>query len=197
MSLDRDLEELFLRLLREDSDGSIDGPGLRVIAHAYAKGLRSPVDDEHLKALGQVVVSFNELEFALKLYIFVLLGMNYELGEVVTSQLSFRNLVDVFGSLCRYRGGESEMEPELRKLCAKLAQVEEKRNQLIHSEWSGDFDGAVMRSKTTARARRGRKVQIEYLKREDWKDFFSCISETDEALNTFYATHFADKNYFE
>jgi hypothetical protein len=118
------------------------------------------MSDEHLAAIGQIVVSFQSLEFELAAGIGSILGVNQKVQDVLTSELSYKKLVSVFGVMYRLHVGESS---EINLLTRKLFAVEEVRNQLIHSTWGGGWnaEAAVTRFKVSARNGKGHQVSIE------------------------------------
>lgn len=114
-----------------------------------------------LAAVGRVVVNFNYLEQWVSFYIAFLLGGtgndSQQLGRIMANALSFRNLLDVLGSLYRFRtnGGE-----EFEDLLRRLGSAEEERNRVVHSIWGAGVEpGTVLRVKG-AKKRHGRKLNI-------------------------------------
>jgi len=155
----------------------------------FGEALERPISDEQFKAIGQVVVRFNRLEHALQIFIWLLLGVKFDVGEIITSGLSFRNLLDIFSSLCRHLIDDPNVIEKLRELCKQLGEVEQKRNQLIHSQWWGNLSEVVVRYKTTARARKGRKTQFEFIEDEYWTRFFSLVDTVEKDLIKFHKDH--------
>ncbi len=122
---------------------------------AKESGSTCPAPEVHL--LGEVVVAFGTLELSLETSIWQLLRSDdatFILAQAVTANMSFKNKVDSFVSMCREKkiaGAESK----LRSLYAKLFKAEEGRNQLLHSAWDyTDIWGgsSFMRMKATAKA---------------------------------------------
>ena len=154
------------------------------------QALSLPISDENLRAIGQVVVRFNLLEGGLSLLIWILSGVEQDIRYIITAGLSFRNLLDIFSSLCRYKLDEPEAINRLNELIKRLVQAGEKRNQVVHSVWAGNLYGAALRSKATARARKGFKLQFEATETEELDAIASFIGEVAKDVGAFYKSHF-------
>jgi len=118
-----------------------------------------PISDEHLRALGRVTVNFSLLEFHLGWYVSILLGEDSGTGQIVNAQLSFKTQIDLLMSLARYKIKEQIVTEQLEDLIRRAKDIEDRRNQLVHSAWllkEGAAEG-VIRLKITARAKHGLK----------------------------------------
>ena len=91
---------------------------------------------------------------------------NQRVGQIVTAQLPFRTVVDIFISLVRQnlelleRDVTAEIE-ELDRLRIRLADSEAGRNRLMHSIYGRDGEEGIVRVKYTATAKRGWNVTTE------------------------------------
>ena len=128
--------------------------------------LSPPVSDEHLRLIGLITVNFSWLETVISMGIWKLLGYErqQDIGNIVTSELSFRNLMALLSALSMYKLSNAKTNAELKKLLKKSAQAEEKRNLIMHSLYAtreGPED--VIRMKTTAKVYKGLKYHRERL----------------------------------
>lgn len=105
-------------------------------------------------AIGETVIYFQELDEQLCTAISFLLQRGDEVGRIVTAELSFKGKVNLIGSLFRQERPESANLGEMRELLAACFQIEERRNQIVHSLWRTAEPG-LTRSKYTARAKHG------------------------------------------
>jgi hypothetical protein len=116
--------------------------------------LATSLPAEFLEALGAVAVNFGALENSLSSSIWMLLGGGAAEGEeryqIVTAQMSLKNLVWTFESLYRQQFG-TENESALKDLRARTFSAEQKRNTLIHSLWVEGNAGTALRLKLLAR----------------------------------------------
>ena len=72
--------------------------------------------EEFEAALGGVVESFSFLEESLCNVISILLEIGNEKAELITSELSFKNLVNLFSSLFKYRVERGDFQLETKTL---------------------------------------------------------------------------------
>ncbi len=124
--------------------------------------LQHPVPEEHLKAIGDITVSFALLESTIQTLAQSLLGAGQRLGQIVTAEVSFTALRALTVSLYLQRNGNDEHLDEFRALIKRAADAEEKRNQITHSVWAaGRKVGCITRTKTTAKERHGIRTLFE------------------------------------
>lgn len=111
-------------------------------------------------ALGQIASNFSALENMIRNVIQVLLGVEPDVALIVTAELSFRQLVDVYGSLWRNfiakHPTDAEASERLDELLYLFRKAGELRNTYIHSSYWG-----VTRKKVTAKGSHGLKIKSE------------------------------------
>ena len=111
------------------------------------KAMESPVSvpDSHIQAIGALVAAFQILEFAMQEIAWLELGMSEASREYVVRALSFGRLTACLRTFC-----QDQREPRHAELLAlvKLAgDVEQVRNQFVHSIWTGPQRGKFKGSK--------------------------------------------------
>ena len=141
-------------------------------------------------AIGLISVNFQCLEKSMEFFAWALIGEDQEIGQIVTSQISFNRLCDLIGSLFRYRAGGSGLVKELDGLIKRASKVAEERDRVIHSNWAGDLESSILRVKITAKRETGLKHQYEYTDPNDllkiggsieqvWKDLMGFIKKAE------------------
>ena len=124
--------------------------------------LTTPIDDEHLAAIGRVSVNFALLEFQLAEALRAALGADMSAGRIVIAHLSFRRMLDVLASLARLRLANDPRLDDLEDVLSAASAAEDSRNQLLHSTWiAGAPHQEVSRFKTTAKRAKGLEIQAE------------------------------------
>jgi hypothetical protein len=130
------------------------------------------IDRSLMEAIGELTVNFAMLEEILKDGIELLLfpegdhGWAHVTAAIVTSEMSFRRLVDLFQCLVEHRCAERDIVT-CRALSSEMYRLEQRRNTIIHSHWAIDGTSrATVRMKTTAK-RKGLKHHEEVLTRAD------------------------------
>ena len=133
-------------------------------------------NEEQLKALGRITLQFSQLEGSIKWFLVELLNPNDHFpGLVVTSKSSFRNMCDMLGSLAKR---ETEYSPsnvvltqnfeKLQGVLKKIAQLEEKRNGLVHSDWMRTItEDELLRVKHRSSTAKGYSKVLEHLNADD------------------------------
>jgi len=114
------------------------------------------VPPPHLQAIGLVVVNFAILENQIEWFIWRLIGLDEPAGIIVTTELSFSNLVSLLSSLSKVKINDPVVLEELHGLTRQALQAQEKRNRIMHSLWGmGETRDTVVRVKKTARHPKG------------------------------------------
>ena len=125
--------------------------------------LKEAVESRHCEALGRVLTSFQHLEHRLTEIVGYLVDKHdFQLGIIITSEISFRNLINLAYSLAPHRKMDLERVDSLREILKDCFAAEQRRNQLIHSYWEPEPESLqVTRFKYTAKYSKGYKHQIE------------------------------------
>jgi hypothetical protein len=116
----------------------------------------SVVSDDHLRAIGAVVVNWNGVEVIMELMILGLYEIAPNRGLILTSNLSFQNKLTILRILAN--GGAIQDGTEKRNLIAMLERLEQghtKRNTIAHGVWAdGKVQGLARRMAIRVRGRR-------------------------------------------
>lgn len=148
--------------------------------------LQHPVPDNHLKAIGDITVSFAMLESQIQSLIGSLVYEHQRIGQIITAELSFSNLRALLISLYLERHGEDDDFVILRKFMKRAGQTEDKRNQIFHSVWAAGKDkDHITRCKTTAKEKHGIKFKFEEVSSETLNKFARDIKILAEEILRF------------
>ena len=121
-------------------------------------------------AMGKISLAFSLLEDSVEALIHFLVGTDETTSALITADLSFRQRLDLFGSLAKHRIDTSYPETlerlsEILQLCRRAAEL---RNTYMHSSYSGAQPAPrrgkppiVRRTKTTGRGAQGLRVRVE------------------------------------
>ncbi|MDQ1636829.1 MAG: hypothetical protein QOF62_168 [Pyrinomonadaceae bacterium] len=144
---------------------------------------------DHLQAIGLITVNFAMLEMTIAGGLWLLLGSEQKKGQIITAELSFKNLVALFSSLYRDSTDDSNKLEELESLIKRIMRAEEKRNIISHSLWAiGDSHATITRIKTTAKISKGLKHTFEQFTVADLEEIADEMSDTAADFQTFYMT---------
>jgi len=142
------------------------------------KLLKHSVPDQHLIHIGDSIVSFALLEMMIQSLIGSLIAEHQRVGQIITAELSFRNLRALAVSLYLERHGKDDDYSELKSLMNKAGEIEGTRNNIIHSIWGAAKDkNHITRIKRTAKEKKGLAFQFQQLSASDLEDFTNTIKE--------------------
>jgi hypothetical protein len=107
--------------------------------------------------IGRFIANFALLEEHLRGVICEIGRMSVPAGEILSSELSFRGLVECFGALIREYVPDVRFHDEAEELLKRVTAISEFRNQLVHSLWLPDRGSRVfaVRQKLAASRKRG------------------------------------------
>jgi hypothetical protein len=149
--------------------------------------LKHPVPEPVLARIGDITVSFALLESLIQLLAGFLLRQEQRIGQIVTAELSFRNLRALTLSLYRERHGEDDEYETLRALMRRASDLEDLRNQITHSIWAtGDTAETVTRLKMTAKEKRGLHFDFENVSADDLGEVANEIMQLAHDVQEFW-----------
>lgn len=138
-------------------------------------------------------VNFQALEMDIAWLVWILNDRDTTLGQIVTSQLSFKKLLAVASSIFRYRVADDLLVKRLGELLNSAGHVEDKRNTLIHSIWFVDDAGTTSRIKATVRQKHGFKIQNETDNAKRLNEFADEVLHVSGEFLRFYAELYGNK----
>jgi hypothetical protein len=138
--------------------------------------------------IGRFIANFALLEEYLRGIICEIGRTSAPAGEILSSELSFRGLVQCFGALVREYVPDSHFHQEAEELLKEVLSVNEFRNQLVHSLWLRDNSsrGFAVRQKLLASRKRGLSAQIDRFKKRDLLARCDEIAKLTYRLSDFY-----------
>ena len=86
--------------------------------------MKHPVPDQHLIHIGDITASFALLEMMIQTLIGSLIAEHQRIGQIITAELSFRNLRALVISLYRERHGDDDDYSKLKSLMNKAGEIE-------------------------------------------------------------------------
>jgi hypothetical protein len=149
--------------------------------------LQHPVPNSLLVSIGDMTVSFAMLESTIQSFTWSLIREHQRIGQIITSELSFRNLRALLISLYVERHGKDSDYDILRALMIRSGQLEEERNKVTHSVWGvGNSPNTITRIKITAREKHGFKADFEQYDEECLRDVSDRIKTLAAELQRFH-----------
>jgi hypothetical protein len=116
------------------------------------------ISDEHLCAIGAIVVVWSLIEMAMECAICGLYDINTDRGLVLTSNIGFQSRVSLLRILAMRGAVKDEATGEdLKKILTRIEQGYADRNSVAHGWWSGTAHPKIAR-RMSIRARGSRLV---------------------------------------
>lgn len=148
--------------------------------------MKHPVPTQHLIHIGDVVASFALLELAIQSLVGSLIAEHQRVGQIITAELSFKNLRALAISLYLDRHGEDGDYSKLKSLMKEAGEIEGTRNNIIHSIWAAGKDkDHITRIKTTAKEKKGLAFKFEELSSSDLENFAQKIQQCAGNIQSF------------
>lgn len=110
-------------------------------------------------ALGSYIIAFQLLEHELVCLFSCLNDKNNpSIGEIISSKLSFDNLLDVLDGIFRYRVKDNDLIDKFSEIMRKSEKFQKERNNHVHSYYNPNFlgSGSFSFSKHNKKIRRGK-----------------------------------------
>jgi len=145
--------------------------------------------------IGNIAIWFSELEEIVSKTLLQLLVLIPRYGRIVTSELSFKNKVDMMASLVRQRlpstrfnVGDDPPVEVLDELVKILFQAEELHNRIMHSTWvvARLEDDRWTRVELTDKARHGLRKQSEEMGPDELLDISDFIINVGQNVQEFF-----------
>jgi hypothetical protein len=94
-------------------------------------------------ALGAYIIAFQTLEHELVCLFSCLNDKNNpSIGEIISSKLSFDNLLDVLDGIFRYRVKDNDLIDKFSEIMRKSEKFQKERNNHVHSYYDPDLFGS-------------------------------------------------------
>jgi hypothetical protein len=131
------------------------------------------------------------LESAISSFVWGMINTDQMLGQMITAELSFRNLVGLLSSIYKHRINDEERITELERLLNRALYAEEQRNIIAHSSWGvGDKAETITRFKTTAKKARGLIHQFEQMTVEDLDKIADLVGDVAVEIQLFMFNYY-------
>ncbi|MHB9052410.1 MAG: hypothetical protein ACYC5F_00240 [Thermoleophilia bacterium] len=136
---------------------------------------------EAMANLAESIVWFQHIEATLSICSAIFADMEEEIGEIVTSEMSFRARVATLSAPATHHSATDYLHDDIKGLLRRLRWAEEERNRLVHSMWdlNGKKPGAIQRTKKAIRKNKHRE-EFEDFVPDDLQDLRNLF----EGINT-------------
>jgi hypothetical protein len=130
---------------------------------------------------GECIIEFQRIEDCLSICISAMIGRSRKVGDIVTTEMSFRAQVAVYGSLFLHHMRGKSLPPDVVELIKRLHWAEQERNTLVHSLW----DASEAKPNSIRRNKKGiRKHVFSVTEEHRTPDELDDLSRTFEGIAT-------------
>jgi len=147
-----------------------------------------PLNDDHLRAIGRIVVTFNYLEESAEFTVQALMGDSTPniVWQALTVGESFDRLIFKIGVLARLRLPYPDLLADLERWITEAKKVQEDRNRVLHSGWISWQDQEHAEDVATALRQTSRDIfgQITDYTPRDLHAIADRIAEVEKSLRT-------------
>ena len=155
---------------------------------------------EAMANLAESIVWFQHIEATLSICIAAFADMAEDLGEIVTSEMSFRTRIATLAALISHFSATGELHDDIKELLKRVRWAEQERNRLVHSMWelSEEKPGSIQRAKSAIRKNKHRE-EVEELVPDDLeelKDLFEGINTDLVYLLSEHYPQFKDRLHY-
>lgn len=142
------------------------------------RGISSAISSRFLELYASIMMQQSVIEYELQICVGLLLKLDNERLQILTSELSYRQLVALVSSaMLKFSERESQTFKEFKFALGKIDEFEKIRNDLAHSIWmhspSGVSKSGAKRLKVTSKRKTGYRVIEEVYSEEQleiaWK----------------------------
>lgn len=98
-----------------------------------------------LTLIGEITTEFSKLEMMICVFISGFISSDVNVGHIITSNLAFNRLTELLRQLLYYKIRDKKLQAEFETLFKKLTEVNKKRNEIIHSNFSEVIDAVSQR----------------------------------------------------
>jgi len=147
--------------------------------------------EEAKSNLAGCIIHFQYIERLLSISISALSGIDQEVGDIVTNEMSFRARLATFSALLTHRAETGQLPKDIEELIKRIIRAEQERNRLVHSLWvfAEDKPGVINRQKSSIRKNRystqDEDVSLEELE-ETESSFVGIIDDIFYTLTKYY-----------
>lgn len=150
-----------------------------------------PLSKEHSMAIGNVTAYFALIDSQLSVCIWILIDCEQKMGDIITTDLSFKQKMVLFQELYLYRNDNEEKLEKLGELVRRLSDAEERRNSITHSTWGANKNPKDITriktkiSKTRKKYKSGLKYTFEDMSTKDLEKIVESFGELAYDLSRF------------
>jgi len=122
------------------------------------------MDENFIKSVGLLTLNFAHLEFCLRLFAGSQFGVKYPLNEIILSELSFKQLLNISAGIYKELEADTEKLDKFNQILKDSFAFEQQRNTITHSFYGQNGDlKIIVRKKNSSKGKKGFIEQTEII----------------------------------
>jgi len=141
------------------------------------------MDENFIKSVGLLTLNFAHLEFCLRLFAGSQFGVKYPLNEIILSELSFKQLLNISAGIYKELEADTEKLDKFNQILKDSFALEQQRNTITHSFYGQNRDlKIIVRKKISSKGKKGFIEQTEIINADTVNKISEQINETSIEL---------------
>lgn len=141
------------------------------------------MDDNFIKSVGRLTLNFAHLEFCFRLFAGSQFGIKYPLNEIILSELSFKQLLNISAGIYKKLEFDTERLDKFNQILKNSYIMEQQRNTITHSFYGyNEKTKIIVRRKNSSKGKKGFKEQEEIINAETVNKIAEQIKDTSVEL---------------
>ena len=141
------------------------------------------LDENFIKSVGRLTLNFAHLEFCFTLFTGSQLGTRQPLNQIIVSELSFKQLLNISSGIYRVIETDQEKLEKFDQILKDAFYLEERRNTITHSFYGHNQETKIIvRHKNTSKGKNGYREQTEIINAESVNEIADQMNKTSIEL---------------
>jgi len=133
--------------------------------------------EEFTSSVGKLTLNFAHLEFMFTMFAGMHMNTGYPFNELVLSELSFRQLINVSVGLHELLEPSNDQRERFKEIVKRATLLEQERNKITHSFYGQTKNKAIVRHKNVTRIKSGYRQQRQEITANDILNIANKIEE--------------------
>jgi len=141
------------------------------------------MDDNFIQSVGLLTLNFAHLEFCFRLFAGSQFGIKYPLNEIIVSELSFKQLLNISSGIYKELEADTEQLKEFNQILKNSFVLEQQRNRITHSFYGHhEKKKIIIRRKNSSKGKKGFREQEETIDADTIYKIAEQMEETSKRL---------------
>jgi len=141
------------------------------------------MDENFIQSIGLLTLNFAHLEFCFSLFAGSQFGIKYPLNEIVVSELSFKQLLNISSGIYKELETDSKRLDKFNQILKESFVLEQQRNTITHSFYGhNENTKIIIRRKNSSKGKKGFKDEEEIINSDTVNEIAQQMKATSAEL---------------